>query len=100
MGGFTPEDMLALLYRFNYTVGFHGHHEVGDSAGHKEGGYSFNGRDGFQRDVKYVANEFGYQPNITLKELTGQETPRQETEKSREFGLKGYEFVWFNQRPR
>ncbi|XP_052129419.1 protein lethal(3)malignant blood neoplasm 1-like [Frankliniella occidentalis] len=96
VGGFSPDEMLALLYRFNYTLGFHGHQEVGDRAGHKQGGYHFNGRDGLERRVKYTANEFGYQPNITLHELQAEETPRADTEKKPEFGLKGYEFVWFN----
>ncbi|KAK3924168.1 Protein lethal(3)malignant blood neoplasm 1 [Frankliniella fusca] len=96
VGGFSPEEMLALLYRFNYTLGFHGHHEVGDRAGHKQGGYHFDGRDGLERRVQYTANEYGFQPNITLHELSAADTPRADTERNAEHGLKGYEFVWFN----
>lgn len=81
------------LYKFNYTVGFHGHHETGYRDGAKVGDYFWNGRDGRGQRVVYDANEFGYQPNITFVNLSPEETPREETEK--EFGLKGYEFKWF-----
>jgi len=87
--------MLRLLYRFNYTIGFHGHHEQGDLAGNKKGGYFVNGRDGYGRKFTYIANEFGYQPRVTLEDLRGEETPRQETERDPKYGLKGYEFRWF-----
>ncbi|KAL1139004.1 hypothetical protein AAG570_009065 [Ranatra chinensis] len=93
-GHMKIEDLMGILYKFNYTLKFHGHHEVGDRAGNKEGGYFFNGRDGFGRDVKYIANEFGYQPNISLVELDSDNTPKEETEKLMN-RLKGYEFKWF-----
>lgn len=93
--GISMKDIMGLLYKFNYTVGFHGHHEEGFRNGDKKGGYFANGRDGFGRKVEYVANEFGYQPNITLVDLGLQspDTPKENTEK--DFGLKGYEFKWF-----
>lgn len=97
--GMSMEDLQALLYRFNYTLRFHGHHESGYRSGDKEGGYFFNGRDGFGRDVKYIANEFGYQPNISLVELglNSPDTPKEETEKELN-ELRGNEFKWFYQR--
>lgn len=82
-----------LLYTFNYTAGFHGHHEDGYRNGDKAGDYFVNGRDGVSRRVDYIANEFGYQPNITITKLNDENRPKEETEKS--FGLKGYEFKWF-----
>lgn len=83
-----------LLYRFNYTVGFHGHNENGYRNGDKSGNYFTNGRDGVSRRVDYIANEFGYQPNITLTKIENNiNRPHEDTEKS--FGLKGYEFKWF-----
>ena len=90
----TMEDLMGILYKFNYTLTYHGHHETGNRAGDKEGGYFFNGRDGFGRDVKYIANEFGYQPNITLVDLTPEETPKEHTEKELTV-LKGNEFKWY-----
>ncbi|KAG8235209.1 hypothetical protein J437_LFUL015897 [Ladona fulva] len=80
-------------YKFNYTVGFHGHHEIGYRGGSKEGGYFANYRNGEGQRVVYEANEFGFQPNVTKVKLNDAETPKEETEK--EFGLKGYEFIWF-----
>lgn len=93
--GITVEDIKNLFYKFNYTTGFHGHHEYGYRNGDKEGDYFFDGRDGVERQVKYQANEFGYQPNITFLELLENDDrrPREETEK--DYGLKGYEFKWF-----
>ncbi|CAG2054460.1 unnamed protein product [Timema podura] len=93
--GITKSDIMELLYKFNYTVGFHGHHENGYRNGDKVGGYFANARDGVGINVNYLANEFGYQPNITLVDLGLQSpyTPKEDTEKS--FGLKGYEFKWF-----
>ncbi|XP_058835584.1 protein lethal(3)malignant blood neoplasm 1 [Topomyia yanbarensis] len=82
-----------LLYRFNYTVGFHGHHEQGDRQGNKEGGYYAIGRDGIRRGVTYTANEFGFQPHIKFEKVSPEETPREETEKKA--GLKGFDFQWF-----
>lgn len=82
-----------LLYKFNYTVGYHGHNEEGDRAGNKKGEYYNIGRDGNKHTVTYKANEFGYQPFIKTEKVRPEETPREETEK--EAGLKGYEFKWF-----
>jgi hypothetical protein len=89
---------MKLLYRFNYTVGFHGHHEDGYRNGDKVGGYFVNGRNGISTQVKYVANEFGYQPNITFVPLglDSPDTPKEDTEKN--YGLKGYAFEWFYRR--
>uniref|UniRef100_T1HRD2 Uncharacterized protein n=1 Tax=Rhodnius prolixus TaxID=13249 RepID=T1HRD2_RHOPR len=87
-------DLMAILYKFNYTLTYHGHNEMGNRAGEKNGSYFFNGRDGFGRDVKYLANEFGYQPNITLVELNINDTPKEETEKELT-KLLGNEFIWY-----
>ena len=96
--GITEADIMKLLYRFNYTVGFHGHHEEGYRNGDKVGGYFVNGRNGISTQVKYIANEFGYQPNITFVPigLDSPDTPKEETEKN--YGLKGYAFDWFYKR--
>lgn len=96
--GMTMDDLMALLYKFNYTLKYHGHHESGYRNGDKEGGYFFNGRDGLGRDVKYLANEFGFQPNITLVSLGLQSpnTPKEENEEPNE--LLGNEFKWFYNR--
>ena len=96
--GITEADIMKLLYRFNYTVGFHGHHEEGYRNGDKVGGYFVNGRNGISTQVKYIANEFGYQPNITFIPigLDSPDTPKQDTEKN--YGLKGYAFEWFYRR--
>jgi hypothetical protein len=96
--GITEADVMKLLYRFNYTVGFHGHNEEGYRNGDKVGGYFVNGRNGISTQVKYVANEFGYQPNITFIPLglDSTDTPKEDTEKN--YGLKGYVFEWFNRR--
>lgn len=93
--GVTEDDVMNLLYRFNYTVGFHGHHEDGYVGGNKRGDYFFDGRDGTERRVEYIANEFGYQPNITLIPLGDNDIRRPKEESEKEFGLKGYEFKWF-----
>ncbi|XP_050098444.1 protein lethal(3)malignant blood neoplasm 1 [Anopheles aquasalis] len=82
-----------LLYRFNYTAGYHGHHEQGDRQGNKEGGYFAVGRDGIRRGVSYKANEFGFQPHVKFEKVSPEETPREETEK--QAGLKGFDFKWF-----
>lgn len=97
--GMTMKDLMSLLYRFNYTLRYHGHHESGYRNGDKIGDYFFNGRDGFGRQVEYLANEFGYQPNITLVDLgkDHEDTPKKETEKELNT-LKGYEFKWFYRR--
>lgn len=82
-----------LLYKFNYTTGFHGHNEEGDRAGAKAGSYFFIGRDGLKRTVNYKANEFGYQPSIKVEKVTPEETPEPETEKENK--RHDYEFKWF-----
>ncbi|XP_055373486.1 protein lethal(3)malignant blood neoplasm 1-like isoform X2 [Condylostylus longicornis] len=83
-----------ILYKFNYTAGYHGHHEQGDHIGNKDGGYFSVSRDGYHRAVDYTANENGFQPYIKLRQAADNEVPKPETEK--EAGLKGYEFKWFN----
>ncbi|XP_054262945.1 LOW QUALITY PROTEIN: protein lethal(3)malignant blood neoplasm 1 [Macrosteles quadrilineatus] len=95
--GMSMEDLMALLYKFNYTLKYHGHHESGYRNGNKEGGYFFNGRDGFGRKVQYIANEFGFQPNITLVDLglKHPDTPQGENEDNE---LRGNEFKWFYKR--
>ncbi|BES93237.1 Insect cuticle protein [Nesidiocoris tenuis] len=90
----SREELQALLYTFNYTLTYHGHNEVGNVAGDKNGSYFFNGRDGLGRNVTYVANEFGYQPNITLYDISERETPNEKTEKDLT-ELLGNEFKWF-----
>lgn len=87
-------DYMAKLYKFNYTLSFHGHEEIGDFGGNKNGSYFSNGRDGYQRKVVYVANEFGYQPKISLIKLDDEFVPKEETEKELT-KLKGSEFIWF-----
>ncbi|KAK5647023.1 hypothetical protein RI129_005487 [Pyrocoelia pectoralis] len=93
--GITKENISDLLYKFNYTVGFHGHYEKGWRNGTKVGGYFVNGRDGYSRIVTYVADEFGYRPKFKLVRLglDSLGTPKEDTEKS--FGLQNFEFVWY-----
>lgn len=92
-GGSEQFNEIGNLYKFNYTVGYHGHNEVGDASGRKEGGYHVIGRDGIRRTVSYTADENGFHPIIKYEAVSDVETPREETEK--EAGLKGYEFKWF-----
>ncbi|KAK4880484.1 hypothetical protein RN001_008630 [Aquatica leii] len=93
--GITKKDISDLLYKFNYTVGFHGHYEKGWTNGTKVGGYFVNGRDGYSRVVTYVADEFGYRPKFKLIRLglDSLATPKEDSEKS--FGLQNFEFVWY-----
>ncbi|KAB0797762.1 hypothetical protein PPYR_08755 [Photinus pyralis] len=93
--GVTKADISDLLYKFNYTVGFHGHYEKGWRNGTKVGGYFVNGRDGYSRIVTYVADEFGYRPKFKMVRLglDSLGTPKEDTEKS--FGLESFEFVWY-----
>ncbi|XP_060518551.1 uncharacterized protein LOC132697233 isoform X2 [Cylas formicarius] len=93
--GVNEKDVKDILYKFHYTVGFHGHYEKGLKNGAKIGGYFVNGRDGISRVVTYIADENGYRPKIKLINLglDSEETPKEATEKS--FGLKSFEFVWY-----
>lgn len=83
-----------VLYRFNYTAGYHGHNEEGDSAGNKRGGYFIIGRDNIRRGVIYVANSNGFIPVVKYEKVSSAEAPHEDTEKSA--GLRGYEFEWFH----
>lgn len=84
---------MGMLYKFNYTVGYHGHHETGNRKGDKEGGYFTIGRDGLKRTVIYKANEFGYQPSFKIEKAQPEEIPQPETEKDNR--RHDYEFKWF-----
>lgn len=93
--GIEEKDITDLLYKFNYTVGFHGHYEKGYKDGTKVGGYFVNGRDGLSRIVTYTADENGYHPKVKYLRLglDSPDVPKEETEKN--FGLKSFEFVWY-----
>lgn len=94
--GLTKNDMTTLLYTFNYTVGFHGHHEEGYTNGAKKGYYYVTGRNGVRTRVDYEADENGFRPKITQEvlDLVSEEVPKPNTEKDEKYGLKGYEFKW------
>lgn len=94
--GLNKNDMTQLLYTFNYTVGFHGHHEEGYSSGTKVGYYFVTGRNGIRTRVDYVADENGFRPRITQEvlDILSDEVPKPETERDEKYGLKGYEFKW------
>ncbi|KAJ8973148.1 hypothetical protein NQ317_005535 [Molorchus minor] len=93
--GIEEKDINDLLYKFHYTVGFHGHYEKGLKDGTKIGGYFVNGRDGISRVVTYIADENGYRPKFKFINLglDSADTPKIGTEK--QFGLKSFEFVWY-----
>ncbi|XP_970663.1 protein lethal(3)malignant blood neoplasm 1 [Tribolium castaneum] len=93
--GISEKDITDLLYKFNYTVGFHGHYEKGLKNGAKVGGYFVTGRDGISRIVTYVADENGFRPKVKFVrlDLNSDEVPKEGTEKT--FGLKNFEFVWY-----
>ncbi|XP_057651665.1 uncharacterized protein LOC130891118 [Diorhabda carinulata] len=93
--GVEVKDVTNILYKFKYTVGFHGHYEKGLKDGSKIGGYFVNGRDGISRVVTYVADENGYRPKFKFINLglDSPDTPNEKTEKT--FGLKDFEFVWY-----
>lgn len=93
--GIDTGDITDLLYKFNYTLGFHGHYERGLKNGAKIGGYFVNGRDGISRVVEYIADENGYRPKVKFINfgLDSPFTPKEGTEKT--FGLQGFEFVWY-----
>ncbi|XP_032511548.2 protein lethal(3)malignant blood neoplasm 1 [Danaus plexippus] len=94
--GITEDDMSNLLYTFNYTLGFHGHHEKGYANGVKQGYYFVTGRNGIRTRVDYVADETGFHPKITQEvlDILSDDVPKPETEKDEKYGLKGYEFKW------
>lgn len=83
-----------VLYRFNYTAGYHGHNEEGDTEGNKRGSYFIIGRDNIRRGVIYVANANGFVPVVKYEKVSAAEAPHEDTEKSA--GLRGYEFEWFH----
>lgn len=89
------QELFDKFYQFHYILSYNGHNETGYRNGNKEGDYFVNGRDGLGRNVKYVANEFGYQPNITLVNLglESPNTPKEQDEQPNE--LKSSEFRWF-----
>lgn len=93
--GRFSQELFEKFYQFHYILSYNGHNETGYRNGNKEGDYFVNGRDGLGRNVKYVANEFGYQPNITLENL-GLESPNTPKERDEEPNeLKSSEFRWF-----
>ncbi|KAM3962951.1 lethal (3) malignant blood neoplasm, partial [Aphomia sociella] len=94
--GLNKNDMMLLLYTFNYTVGFHGHFEEGYTNGAKQGYYYVTGRNGVRTRIDYVADENGFRPKISQEvlDLISDEVPKPETEKDEKYGLKGYEFKW------
>ncbi|XP_050557098.1 protein lethal(3)malignant blood neoplasm 1 isoform X4 [Spodoptera frugiperda] len=94
--GLTQDDMLQLLYTFNYTVGFHAHFEEGYTNGVKQGYYYVTGRNGVRTRIDYVADDTGFHPKVSQEvlDLLSEEVPKPETEKDEKYGLKGYEFKW------
>ncbi|CAH2107403.1 unnamed protein product [Euphydryas editha] len=94
--GLTRDDMKQLLYTFNYTLGFHGHHEEGYTNGAKYGYYFVTGRNGIRTRVDYIADETGFHPKITqeILDVLSDDVPKPETEKDEKYGLRGYEFKW------
>lgn len=94
--GLNKDDMGTLLYTFNYTVGFHGHHEEGYTNGVKKGYYFITGRNGIKTRVDYIADDTGFHPKISQEvlDVLSDDVPKPETEKDAKYGLKGYEFKW------
>lgn len=94
--GLTSADMKQLLYTFNYTLGFHGHHEQGYTNGAKYGYYFVTGRNGVRTRVDYIADETGFHPKISQEvlDILSEDVPKPETEKDEKYGLRGYEFKW------
>lgn len=93
--GIEEKDITNLLYKFNYTIGFHGHYEKGLRDGTKIGGYFVNGRDGVSQVVTYIADANGFRPKVKFirLDLDSDDVPKEATEKS--FGLKNFEFIWY-----
>lgn len=77
-----------LLYKFNYTLPYHGHSETGDLAGRKEGEYHVISENGWKRTVTYTADENGFKPHSKYT-FNAAEPPRDEN-------LHHVEFKWFN----
>lgn len=75
-----------LFYRFNYMITTHEHQEDGYKDGKKDGSYRAQSENGVDTRVKYLANEFGHQPNISF-------VPRANVTESHR--LKGYSFLWY-----
>lgn len=94
--GLNKDDMSTLLYTFNYTVGFHGHHEEGYTNGVKKGYYFITGRNGVKTRVDYIADDTGFHPKISQEvlDVLSDDVPKPETEKDAKYGLRGYEFKW------
>ncbi|XP_058806668.1 RNA polymerase II subunit 5-mediating protein homolog [Phymastichus coffea] len=88
-----------LFYRFNYTITSHGHREDGFRDGRKDGEYNAKFKEGIDTHVKYVSNEFGHQPNITLVPRYEIEIERNEDEDNstatRETPYQAHYFNWF-----
>lgn len=77
-----------LLYKFNYTLPYHGHSEQGDAAGRKDGEYHVVNENGWKRVVTYTADENGFRPNSKYS-YDASALPRDES-------LNHVEFKWFN----
>lgn len=102
----TSEEVLEnmandLFYRFNYTITSHGHWEDGFRDGRKDGEYNAKFKEGIDTHVKYVSNEFGYQPNITLvprqeESIDDETTDNAENKTTTEkVPYRGHYFNWF-----
>ncbi|KAG6448604.1 hypothetical protein O3G_MSEX005567 [Manduca sexta] len=94
--GLNEDDMLRLLYTFNYTLGFQAHFEEGYTNGVKRGYYYTTGRNGVRTRIDYVADENGFRPTLSQEvlDLISDDVPKEDTEKDEKYGLKGYEFKW------
>lgn len=88
-----------MLYKFNYTTGFHGHDEHGNSNGMKKGGYFIIGRDNIKRTVTYVASKNGFVPSVRFGLVKPEEAPNKDTERD-VGGVKNQEFKWFIENPK
>ncbi|XP_001604475.1 uncharacterized protein LOC100120883 [Nasonia vitripennis] len=90
-----------LFYRFNYTITSHGHWEDGFRDGRKDGEYNAKFKEGIDTHVKYISNEFGHQPNITLvprqeKTIDDDNTDNEENKTTtKEEPYRGHYFNWF-----
>ncbi|XP_076240921.1 uncharacterized protein LOC143183281 [Calliopsis andreniformis] len=76
-----------IFYRFNYTITTHDHQENGYRNGKKDGSYRTQNENGIDTKVKYLANEFGHQPNISFVPRTNGTAENHR--------LKGYSFLWY-----